>query len=146
MYKLARFSYESRSFSRYLQSIAKEKFCDFRYEFIEKQTVKVRNFRKKYYKMNKTLHILKFIKVDIFGQLLCNFMPMQIMAHCMPNCTVWWSWAWACSSSWTASAACLSSAHSMHDTECIQRSTTRYYDFFCDRQNNIQMKHSTFIP
>ena len=60
MYKLARFSYESRSFSRYLQSIAKENFCDFRYEFIEKQTVKVRNFRQKYYKMNKTLHILKY--------------------------------------------------------------------------------------
>ena len=33
MYKLARFSYESQSFSRYLQSIAKENFCDFRYEF-----------------------------------------------------------------------------------------------------------------
>ena len=60
MQLLARFSYESRSFSRYLQSIAKEKFCDFRYKFIEKQTVKVRNFRKKYYKMYKTLHILRY--------------------------------------------------------------------------------------
>ena len=45
---LARFSYESRSFilsnSRYSRWITKEMFCDFRNEFIEKQTVKVENF------------------------------------------------------------------------------------------------------
>ena len=46
---LARFSYESRSYtlsiSHYSQLKAKENFCDFRYEFIKKTTVKVENFR-----------------------------------------------------------------------------------------------------
>ena len=88
MYKLARFSYELRSFSRYLQSIAKENICDFRYEFIEKQTVKVRHFRKKIIKWAKhcTFWNTSVIKVDIFGQLLCNFMPMQIIARIISLC------------------------------------------------------------
>ena len=42
-------------------------------KFIEKQTVKVENFKQLYYEMSKKLQILKHkfvIKVDIFCQLL----------------------------------------------------------------------------